>query len=155
MFHVSCSSNQPEQKRLGFQWAGVTGRASRAITKVSYKDHLSTHSAHALRTCHKNDCHLFIRTVQLVCHSYFVTVLIIESVDSISRGGTDTPIKLCNTLQTPKYLKTGNFVEFFKCQSQSLQQIIYLSRPRSFIKTLVHARTRLSENSHLSIFLSF
>ena len=53
-------------------------------------------------------------------------VIIIESVDSISRDGPDTPY-IYNTLQIPKYLKTGNFVKFqAKCQNQNLQQIIQL-----------------------------
>ena len=57
---------------------------------------------------------------------------------------------ICNTLQISKYLKIGNFV--------NLQQIIYLTRPRSFIKSIVYARIRCSKKwpfLNLSFFLSF
>ena len=49
---------------------------------------------------------------------------------------------ICNTPQIPKYLKIGNFVEISKHENQNLQQIVHLTRPRSFIKTIVHVRTR-------------
>ena len=60
---------------------------------------------------------------------------------------------LSNTLQTPKYRKTGKFCGISKCQTQNLQQIICLSRPRSLIKIIVNARTRCSKNGHFSFFL--
>ena len=37
--------------------------------------------------------------------------MIIESVDSVSGDGPDTPY-IYNALQIPKYLKTGNFIKF-------------------------------------------
>ena len=62
---------------------------------------------------------------------------IIESVDSMARI-----FHVCNILQKFKYLKTGNFVNFLKCQNQNLQQIIYLTRLRSSINSIVYARSR-------------
>ena len=38
---------------------------------------------------------------------------------------------VCLALQIPKYLKIGNFMKIFKCQSQNLQQIIHRDHDHS------------------------
>ena len=56
--------------------------------------------------------------------NYFVheIIVIVESVDSISKDGTDTPMSIyTNTQISQKRL----LCEISKCQNQNLQQIIY------------------------------
>ena len=66
--------------------------------------------------------------------------LLIESTDSIIHY---------------KYPNISNFVKFSKCQNQNLQPIVHLTRPRSFIKIIVHVRTRFLKNSPFLILSSF
>jgi hypothetical protein len=52
-----------------------------------------------------------------------------------------------NTLQTPKYLRTGNFVEFLT-ENQNLQQILNQDQDRS--PKQLYVRTRRLKNGHFS-----
>ena len=68
-----------------------------------------------------------------------------QSVDSISRDGTD--ITICNTLQ-----KISEQVSVRNLYSYSAGN--YLTRPRTFIKTIVHVRTSCLKKQLIDIFLS-
>ena len=70
---------------------------------------------------------------------------VIESVDSISSDGPDTPIHVYVIhYKWPNISELVNFQNFqFSCCT--LEQIIYLSSPQTFMKTFLYACTSMHE----------
>ncbi len=69
--------------------------------------------------------------------------IIIESVDSISRDGPDTPIYVLNTLQKAKNLGTDAVSRFLTYIARhDFQRIFYLEIPRTTQKAIKEASTR-------------
>ena len=65
-------------------------------------------------------------------------IIIIESVDSVSRDGPDTPIYIYNTLQKAKYLGLG-IITCFITLKLDVWWNTFLSSPRSLINTVEYA----------------
>ena len=90
-----------------------------------------------LETVHDNRCkgkapgHVTIQT-ECLCDN---VIIIIESVDSISRDRwSGFAILYVIHYKYPKLISQNwQFCEISKCENQNLQQIIYLTRPRSSI----------------------
>ena len=69
---------------------------------------------------------------------------------SIAEVGMARTLHIYNTLQIPKYLKTGKFMEFLSAESPAN----YLSIETKIIQ-LYMPEPDVQKNSHLSFFLSF
>ena len=128
----------------------IMDKADNSKRPTRYASFVSTMARYKLVQCTKRsivwnshvryDIVYCIVCIQLCCQKH------IESVDSISRDGPDTPIYVIHYIK-PKISEQVKFN--FDIHNQ--QQNIY-SRPRTFIYTIVHVRTSYLKNSQLSFF---